>query len=1203
MPLAVPAPKTPSDALLYGVEVAWESLFRGGNERADTTQALKIIRIMKAIGATNTRIHLSWAEIEPVRGQHDWRRADALIRLLKSHGFVLTCLVNNTPSWASDSDPALRRLAQELSVSEQASNIRAPSTLSAGNSARVLPPLAAYLPDLGRFAAALGNRYKNSVHRWEFWDHPNELGLPQIRRTGGAYSLTSGDPAVYARLLRTFTANIKRADPTCLVATGEIRTGDPGFLQQLYANGAKDAFDAVSLDLFGIRDTTAFALPDRIHAALLAHGDGRKKIWITSWGWTTYPGMPDGIPEGEQARRIRLLLGAWSRNAAIEMTCLQTLNDWLRTGGDPLSLVSAGLCTRDLQAKPALTAYAVAARHLVVAPDHLHIAGPTAAAPAFVKLSPAHIEIDADDIVGRVPALWRGIQIPTSTHRRLNTPSWQDVGTALVGVNAPMLRIKPLRPSAVTLQADGTPVVAWEDADALLQAASRSGMSAVVALSAPPGLSDSSWSALVTAVVRRYGVGPRYGILRWELDAAESDVARRYPPFAEAIHAILPIAAVGVDLVDDNPLPAARALIAAILKSHTPLDHLGWQMVPAAPDAFVARTVQPLRQLRALLNQHRELRKTSLLPTVGDDFAGTIYRDPSWTAMLAQRLADYAPPDGANGIFGILVSAPLLERSQRPTQAWRALTMVNAVAGARLRTVEDDAGVRCIATRTVSGINLLIWNETASAAPVERYTQVRFRNLPRSAPGGWRLSRRTVALDRPTASSIGRPGSSPYAPPESPTLDADIAAIGDVETPILVSPSTVTLITIRPNRPPTLQVSMDVNHPIVYGGEPLDVLVQLHNPDAKPVRAAVVLVGSHAGLVPTEVSRLNLGALPGGSTKRLRYPLLAPLIGHDGDMGVAVRVSVGPVGTAKSGDEIRQAVIWRALAPLEAQLEPLRVDVGASGTPGTAQLRLSNRSGTPLPLTVHGADSPVALTLAAGRKQVPVRVPVTASGTDPGLYPAVIQIRSRDIPLLDLDALVGVPVPCRRAAAPPTIDGDLADWKDVPSISLGQEDQWHGRPWSGPEDLSAVIYARWDEQNLYLAFAVTQAIFTPPPGAEAWQRYDSVLFALQRAPKQGSSVTEEQYRLALAAGKQPSIMRNNNPSTARAAVRRDGGRTYYELAVPWTELRVTPQPGLMMNFAAVIFHGDGKTSSYMEWGEGLGAEDRPHVFPPLMLEK
>lgn len=77
-------------------------------------------------------------------------------------------------------------------------------------------------------------------------------------------------------------------------------------------------------------------------------------------------------------------------------------------------------------------------------------------------------------------------------------------------------------------------------------------------------------------------------------------------------------------------------------------------------------------------------------------------------------------------------------------------------------------------------------------------------------------------------------------------------------------------------------------------------------------------------------------------------------------------------------------------------------------------------------------------------------------------------------PLLGLDAPIPVVAPAFRVASPPPLDGTLEGFELAEPLHLALEDQYRRSEdaYPGPDDLSAVAYAAWDERALYLAVDV-----------------------------------------------------------------------------------------------------------------------------------
>ena len=151
------------------------------------------------------------------------------------------------------------------------------------------------------------------------------------------------------------------------------------------------------------------------------------------------------------------------------------------------------------------------------------------------------------------------------------------------------------------------------------------------------------------------------------------------------------------------------------------------------------------------------------------------------------------------------------------------------------------------------------------------------------------------------------------------------------------------------------------------------------------------------------------------------------------------------------------------------------------------------------------------------------------------------------------------PLIVRRAAAPPTLDGDAADWP--------QKD-WIWLPWvgeNGEHNLSGGALVMWDDQSLYLFVRIRDDnVAFGGESAEGWWEADSVEFW----------VDSVQVGLHLCPGKEAAVNAKGVPyEGARLAVKRitaDHLPGYaLELAMPLTHLPVLkdPAPGVRFSFA------------------------------------
>lgn len=197
----------------------------------------------------------------------DWAEADRLITAVNQHNLTLVPLLDGNP--ADDFAP---------------------------------PDLAAYATWAGEFAA----RYGDQIQHYIIWDEPN------ITTHWGNQPV---NPIEYAALLSAAATAVRQADSDALIITAPlaptIETGpknlaDPLFLQQLYEEGAADAFDIVMAKPYGFgtgpndRDvnleTTNFSRAILLREVMERNGDAGKAIWAGNWGWNALPEDWSGNP-------------------------------------------------------------------------------------------------------------------------------------------------------------------------------------------------------------------------------------------------------------------------------------------------------------------------------------------------------------------------------------------------------------------------------------------------------------------------------------------------------------------------------------------------------------------------------------------------------------------------------------------------------------------------------------------------------------------------------------------------------------------------------------------------------------------------------------------------------------------------------------------------------------------------------------------
>ena len=229
----------------------------------------KRIDLMKAAGIDFVRTTFAWDLIEANKGTYHFERIDTAVELAEKNGLTLLAVLTHTPKWAA--------------------------------------PIADHLDEWLAYVGATVKRYPQ-VRYWEIFNEPDlehYWGGPR-------------DPGAYARLLRLTYAKIKSIDPSLLVVSGGVSSGNDAsggynrYAERVFAAGIVGSFDAYGIHPYrwphapeesvhaaNIRRPNKLTLEEVIEkylALMAAHGSGDRPLWITEAGVTTYPGTlgPDG---------------------------------------------------------------------------------------------------------------------------------------------------------------------------------------------------------------------------------------------------------------------------------------------------------------------------------------------------------------------------------------------------------------------------------------------------------------------------------------------------------------------------------------------------------------------------------------------------------------------------------------------------------------------------------------------------------------------------------------------------------------------------------------------------------------------------------------------------------------------------------------------------------------------------------------------
>ena len=242
-----------------------------------------------------------WRDLNPSADLYTWEASDYMVRIARTHGLELVVRLDMPPEWA------------------------------------IVPHRHSGLPfDLvayADFVAAVVERYQGHVLGYIIWNEPNLAA--EWSRSGGdssqhweSFDGWVAAPVDYVGVLCEAYNVIHAADPDALVVaaglapTNEVSPralDDRLFLRQIYAAGAANCFDVLSVhdygyglspeDERGAHGGLNLARILDLRDIMVAHGD-HKPVWITELGYTVQPGLHPSVSEEEQAA---YLVGSFER--------------------------------------------------------------------------------------------------------------------------------------------------------------------------------------------------------------------------------------------------------------------------------------------------------------------------------------------------------------------------------------------------------------------------------------------------------------------------------------------------------------------------------------------------------------------------------------------------------------------------------------------------------------------------------------------------------------------------------------------------------------------------------------------------------------------------------------------------------------------------------------------------------------------------
>ena len=249
----------------------------------DPAKVEQQLRQIKEAGFAWIRQEFTWEDIE-IHGRGDfedrrnieavgivdaWAKYDRIVELAGQYGLQIQARIGNPPRWAQSSPEA-------------------------GDMA---PPL--IIEDYVNFAAAVVERYRGRIRFYQVWNEPNIY--PE-------WGEADANPEAYTALLCAAHNAMKSVDPDAVIISGALaptielggrNLNDFIFLERMYAAGAGECFDVLSMQGYGLNSgptdqrmrpiTVNVGRNQYIRELMIAHGDAEKAIWLSEAAWNAVP--------------------------------------------------------------------------------------------------------------------------------------------------------------------------------------------------------------------------------------------------------------------------------------------------------------------------------------------------------------------------------------------------------------------------------------------------------------------------------------------------------------------------------------------------------------------------------------------------------------------------------------------------------------------------------------------------------------------------------------------------------------------------------------------------------------------------------------------------------------------------------------------------------------------------------------------------
>jgi hypothetical protein len=175
-------------------------------------------------------------------------------------------------------------------------------------------------------------------------------------------------------------------------------------------------------------------------------------------------------------------------------------------------------------------------------------------------------------------------------------------------------------------------------------------------------------------------------------------------------------------------------------------------------------------------------------------------------------------------------------------------------------------------------------------------------------------------------------------------------------------------------------------------------------------------------------------------------------------------------------------------------------------------------------------------------------------------------------------------VEARQMVVTPAIDGNLEEWRDLPTFSSDKL-VYSVPEWDGTDDVQAVWRLGWDNDNLLVAVEVEDNLHVQTQRGNQIFKGDSVSLQLDSdlTGDYGPGLSNDDYQINLSpgdfAGIPPSAFRfqggRDAPGHGIIVAAEQTERGYLlEAAIPWQDMGLAPSPGLEIGLALNVNDND-----------------------------